>query len=581
MIKHTNISLILIKRLLYVLVLTSVCACTDIFGDMNIDPLNPEFSNPNDNSSPGDADLMMPAEISAEELALLKESEGQIPSTFKILTYEGLYNDYQRTTNLSHDIFAGYFANNNPSFMTSTPNYVYTDGFSARRWDHFYKERCKEYGQLARTFWYVDRDKYRNAFYITRIYFAYLVSQMTDTYGPMPVLAYVKGFSAPDQVPYQSQERVYDIMFKLLTESVDSIRPNNGGFKFESEDRHFQGDEVKWLRFANTLRLRLALRISNVDPARAAKEGEAALAAQGGLMQSADDNLKTIPKYAPVAQGGDDAGGDENIYALCSFAWLDVCMSKDIETVYKTQSSQLDPRCGVLWFRPTPKSRLEAKRESTADFNGCEIGSDDVTRESNKFSVLRCNIWDGKLLDDKYWFGYSRESIWMSYAESRFLLAEAALRGWAGVSGDAQSHFEEGIRASFAYYGLGGEADKYISGLTALSDPVTNPFLRGDKEATLEQIIIQKWLAIFPNGNEAWAEFRRTDYPRLMNHKGNSSSDVALNKFIKRLRFPNSEFDYNNENLPKDFIRQDMRLWWDISDTNDGSGVRLEPNNFR
>ena len=103
-----------------------------------------------------------------------------------------------------------------------------------------------------------------------------------------------------------------------------------------------------------------------------------------------------------------------------------------------------------------------------------------------------------------------------------------------------------------------------------------------DAELKLERIITQKWIAVYPNGNEGWAEFRRTDYPRYMKTpKGgnNSGGEVANGKFIKRLRYPDSEV--SNPNRPKDVDTQGTRLWWDVADTNDDGGNYVTPNNFR
>ena len=105
-----------------------------------------------------------------------------------------------------------------------------------------------------------------------------------------------------------------------------------------------------------------------------------------------------------------------------------------------------------------------------------------------------------------------------------------------------------------------------------------------DKELMLEQIITQKWIAVFPNGNEGWAEFRRTDYPRLRNHIGHTGSDVPATKFIKRVRYPNSELEQNIENIPAKYNTNDaqaVRIWWDVEDTNDDNGNRKKANNFR
>jgi hypothetical protein len=565
------------------LLLFIIVACTNNFDELNRNPASPahvpDGSGSKTNNMGG---IDIDYEISNEELEELKTVESTIGTQFRNFSYEGLYNDYQRTTNLTHDIYAGYFANNHPGFVVNSPNYVYTSGWSDLRWTHFYVDRTKEYASLIRTFWFLDKKKYNNAFYITRIYYAFIASTMTDTYGDMPFSAVVKGLPAPKETPYDTQEEVYNMIFEMLEQAVDNIRIDNNAYNFGDDDRCFGGDEEKWVRFANTLRLRLALRLSNIDPARARKEGEKALMHSGGLMRSNDDNMKIIPKYAPIDMGGEGAGGDENIYTLVSYTWLDVCMSKDIETFYKNQSAELDPRCLVQWFRPTPKRLLEDNKEILRnDYKGCEIGNDNVEQDSRVYSILRSNTkrMDGKTLYDTHWFGNSREVVWMSYAESLFLQAEASLREWSGVLQLPRDNFENGIRASMEYYRINSaQIDSYINNLHIFTGD--NPFTGTNREAMLEQIITQKWLAVFPNGNEGWAEFRRTDYPALNTHWNSKDTDIPNGKFIKRIRYPGNEYDENKDNVPMD-VHQGTRLWWDVEDTNDSNGERLQPNNFR
>lgn len=126
------------------------------------------------------------------------------------------------------------------------------------------------------------------------------------------------------------------------------------------------------------------------------------------------------------------------------------------------------------------------------------------------------------------------------------------------------------------------EAQSYINGLKVWNDGV---FSSGDKERILEAIITQKWLAVFPNGNEGWAEFRRTDYPVLANQLTNmSGGDVPDGKNIKRIFYPNSENSNKAFTSNPDLLKinsQGKRLWWDVEDTNDNSGKRIKPNNFR
>lgn len=129
------------------------------------------------------------------------------------------------------------------------------------------------------------------------------------------------------------------------------------------------------------------------------------------------------------------------------------------------------------------------------------------------------------------------------------------------------------VEASLTYYEIeASEKQSYIDGLIALND---GTFSSGNKEKMLEAIITQKWMAVFPNGNEGWAEFRRTDYPKLMLPLNNASGgDVPEGHFIKRLLYPNSENSnkaFTESDLPS-VNSQGKRLWWDVSDDT--------PNNF-
>ena len=522
-------------------------------------------------------------ELPEADIKALKEAETSIGSLFRNLTNEGPYNDYQVTTNLTHDIYAGYMANTSAGFHEKACTYVYTDDWSKNRWDHFYNDRtANEYAQIIKVCHFVNKDKYWNEFYVTRIYYAFLISMQTDTYGDIPLSYYIKGMLPPTQyISYTSQKDVYDAMFKLLDEAITNIKPDKGlnwGEGKGSNDRCYGGDINKWLRFANTLRLRLALRISNVDPDRAQEEGKKAIESTYGLMQSNADNMRTVPKVAPIDKGGEGGGGSENIHALI-FGWgAQMVMSKDLEKAYKNESEVLDPRCEILWWRPSPFSDLKEAKESNKDFAGCPIGNMDVQGEdaTKSYSPVRCNKLissDHNNLDDNYWFSEARELVWMSYAESRFMLAEAALRNW--TTGSVEQYYIDGIRASMDYYNI-DEAKKqaYIDGLKNKQDVSGS-----DKEKALKEIITQKWISIFPNGNEGWAEFRRTDYPELLNiEENNSDGDVPEGKFIKRIKYPQSESF--NPNRPMG-DNQGTKIWWDVADTNNDNGQRVQPNNFR
>ena len=557
------------------------------------------------------ADVNIDFTVSKEDSAILKTALADAPATFRNFLYQGYYNDYQITTNLSHDIYAGYVANNQPKHSLKTPDYSYGDGWSGQRWAHFYNERSSEYRTLLRAYKFNDNPgKYKNMFYITRIYYVFLALANTDTYGAMPFREYAQArIPETNNVKYDTQEEVYDAMFRMLEQAVDSINPNDASqYKIDSDDICYFGDVNKWLRFANTLRLRMALRISNVAPERAKQEAENALNNQYGLMQSNADNMQTVPKYAPIEMGGNDSGGDENALAMCSVAYGgESVMSWDLEQFYRNLSTgggkyqiktgrtgyeekTIDPRCLVCWYRAKMTSTSIAAGEESLreDFVGCKRGAQapDIDMGVLNYSITRTEPKPAsKNLNKNYWFNYSRPTVWLGYSESLFLKAEAALRGWTGqdLTMDAEGYFRAGVQASMDYYEIDSSAaQSYIEGLKVLND---GTFASGDKEKILEAIITQKWMAVFPNGNEGWADFRRTDYPALANQLTNvSGGDVPEGKMIKRLRYPNSESSnkYFNEHSELQAANsQGTRLWWDVADTNDANGNRQQPNNFR
>lgn len=601
------------KLLVALLTATSVTSCYDL-DDMSKDPYG--LDQKEDNTTVIDkeddtkyADINLSFEVSAADSAACETNLRAAASTFRQFLYQGYYADYQRTTNLTHDIYGGYMANNQPKHSKNAPDFNYSDGWSGLRWKFFYEERSSEYRTLLWAFKFNKTpERYRNMFYITRIYYAFLALANTDTYGAMPFKIYASAqIPELNNVKYETQKEVYDGMFRMLEQAVDSIKPEDGNQWYaDKDDICYFGDVNKWLRFANTLRLRMALRISNVDPERAKEEAENALSSQYGLLAGNDDNMQTVPKYAPIDMGGEDAGGDENGLAMCSVAYNgESVMSYDLENFYRTLSTgggiytikigrkdskevTIDPRCLVCWYRSgMTSSTLAAGEESLReDFKGCHRGAQEpeISMSEIKYSLTRTQPKPAsKNLNPSYWFNYSRPTVWMGYAESLFLKAEAALRGWANAGGSAEDLFRQGVQASMDYYMIdAAAASSYIDGLVALND---GTFSSGDKEKILEAIITQKWMAVFPNGNEAWAEYRRTDYPALETPLTNmSGGDVPEGKNIKRIFYPNSEYDnayYQEHGELQAANSQGLRLWWDVADTNDASGQRVKPNNFR
>ena len=607
---------IIFNTMLASMALANLTSCYDM-DDMSKNPYELPDNTTGGEVQPGEedntkyADINIDYKVSKEDTLALTSELRSANTVFRNFLYEGFYNDYQITTNLSHDIYAGFMANNQPKHAGKSPDYAYADGWSGQRWAHFYADRSSEYRTLLRAYKFNENTQnYKNLFYATRIYYAFLALANTDTYGDMPFKEYVQAkIPETNNVAYNTQEEVYDAMFRMLEQAVDSIQPNDGGqIGYSTDDICYHGDWSKWLRFANTLRLRMALRISNVNPERAKEEAQNALNNQYGLLESNDDNMQIVPKYAPVNQGGTDDGGNENPLVMCSVCYNgESVMSKDLENFYRNESEggeeykikqgrnnyitkKIDPRCLVSWYRGNMTSNTLAAGEDSQkeDFVGCERGAQAplIDMGTLKYSLTRTAPKTfGKDLRPDYFFSCGRAYLLLGYAESLFLKAEAALRGWTGMelTASAEDYYKQGIKASMDYYGIDAvKAQSYVEGDKAITGKV---FEGSDKEKQLEAIITQKWMAIFPNGNEGWAEYRRTDYPALANQLTNTSGgDVPEGKTIKRILYPNSEsnnqyFTSHSELQVKN--TQGTRLWWDVADTNDANGNRQQPNNFR
>ena len=498
-----------------------------------------------------------------------------------------LDSDYQIAQNLSHDLYSGYIAatlgstNHNGQYnfqeqwVNATFDYAYT-GIMAP-WQSIHKIATEQ--ELPE----VDA--------LATIVKVEGMHRIADTFGPIPYVNY--GSSSL----YDALDLVYNKFFEELDNAIEVLSNyvnGNVDAKLMSDyDCVYGGDVEKWVKFANTLRLRLALRVSNVDPALAQTQAKAALTDPAGLMQSQDDNMKQTPKRQYIA------GGNENIYALL-FSWTgNAVLSKEMERAYKNQALKegaaadavtfnensencyLDPRCEVLWFRPTPFDSLTTSPLPTEnlkkDFNGVMNGETNVGGSYlNRYSANRC-ILSSDAMNKDYWWNLAREIVWMGYAESLFLKAEAALRWPSLVDETAEALYLKGIKASMDYYEIDADkANEYISHLDGVK-----AFAGSSKEEQLEQIITQKWIAVFPNGNEGWAEVRRTDYPRYLLapvNGNNSNGEVASGKLIKRINYPNSES--RNPNKPGN-VNQGSRVWWDVADTMNDRGQWHTPNNFR
>jgi hypothetical protein len=370
----------------------------------------------------------------------------------------------------------------------------------------------------------------------------------TDYWGPIP---YSKVGSGEKSVEYDSQEVIYKDFFAILKQAVADLQPLRGTtLALGANDQVYGGNVDKWIRFANSMRLRLALRVSAVDPALAKTEAEAAVTA-GVLTSNADDALLKVTTNSlnPMCQ---------------ATAWNEFRMSAAMESVLKGYS---DPRMTQMFAPAASSGQYKGLRNG---YSQVQLGLAENGPNANS------NVATRFLPDNQF----STPFLIMYAAESWFLRAEGALNGWnMGTGVTAQSAYEQGIRTSMASWGFTGAAvDAYIASAAkpvALTDGVQTPALSDITvkwEATpakqREQILTQKWIANWPNGHEAWAEYRRTGFPKLYPRLNSDEPLVPGNAVIRRTPYTSGEIATNPKGVASGVTKLGgadnpaTRLWW-------------------
>lgn len=467
-----------------------------------------------------------------------------------------IFNDvpyiYQLQQNLNADVYSGYMMSADPFGGPNNTNYFMKTNWNTTTFDLGFSNIMKDWLQIK------QKARPQDAHFAAMALLLKVegMHRVTDVYGPLP---YVKFGSSSAAQPYDSQQVIYTRFFAEL-DTVNSVlsayvKANPGATPFAPYDYIYGGDYKQWLKFANTLRLRLAMRIVYADAATAKTQAEKAVADPNGLLTTvADDailNMTNGLKY-------------ENPIEIVTNAYGDISMGAPMESILKGYS---DPR-EAKYFKPSTAVPGEEK--------GIRNGVDNNIYNYADYSLLNIAPTDPLNI--------------MFASESYFLRAEGAMRGWNMGSGTAQSFYEAGITLAFAERGVAMPAG-YLTDATSTavayvdthnatnSVPLGSPYLNNitikwdntaSPEKMLQRIITQKWIAIYPDGEEAWAEQRRTGYPQLMPVViNNSGGTVSTTGFIRRLPFPDDEVQTNPTGVAQGTTElggpdnPGTKLWWD------------------
>lgn len=474
-------------------------------------------------------------------------------------------NDLQATDLISSGSYIGYFGNNNNwnfnieaswNFPDHRVNYIFNQLYTdvAKSWTSIYN--------LAKDS-KVPADKQVLALADIIKIAAWL--RATDTFGPIVYTTAGDGNITPTP---ESQQVVYKAMLADLSKNVEILKEVSRKI-LPQYDLVYDGDTKKWIKFANSIMLRMAVRVHFVDEALAKEYIEKALnPANGGVIESIDDEAKVgnsskLPLLNPYLASVEDYG--ETRMGATIWAYLDGFKDPRLDK-YFTEGTYY----GESYHWPLPPTANKGK-----DFSS-SYGSPS-RRQASKPKVSAG--------DPVYWLRAS---------EVLLLKAEAAL--YQLTAGDAKDFYEQGVRMSFAEQGLSADqADKYLAqgeGTQVTSLTLMNSFSgfydeisagnvtpswghlsKGDtKEEQLQKIITQKYLALYPNAIEAWTEYRRTGYPYIFKPEDPQAPARVGAKYgelraPERFRFPASSYttNPNNQVIPSLLGGEDQgktKLWW-------------------
>ncbi len=463
-------------------------------------------------------------------------------------------NAYQTAENLCGDIFGGYHGQtHNWNAAGDNTTYNFTIGWNATAFNSFYTNVVKNCDTVNK---YAAKNP--DILAVAKIIKIEAAHRVVDMYGPLPYFntGTVIGSLGSE---YDSMDSIYYSFFEDLDSAINTLKPfaQLGAAPLRYYDAVYWGNYTQWIKFANSLKLRLAMRIVYVDPVKAQKYAEEAVNDSYGVIEENKDNA--------TMQGVEGVTYTNPLGGL-TIDYQEARMSANMQSFLLGYE---DPRC-ARYFNPGTRPSDPANT-----YRGIRSGSLVSAANTTKY-ILYSTL--------KYDFNV----IWMPAAEVYFLRAEGALRGWK-MGGSKQQLYEKGIELSFSQWGL-GSSSSYAANSTSIPAAYTDPLnsscnvqvgsnlstikIAWDEAATfetnLERIITQKWIAIYPNGQEAWSEFRRTRYPKIFPIVNNQSGGTVNTQIqVRRLPYPYSEYQFNAANLAKGITllggpdNGGTKLWWD------------------
>jgi hypothetical protein len=360
------------------------------------------------------------------------------------------------------------------------------------------------------------------------IWKSWLFAELTDLFGDLPYSEALLG--AENTTPaYDTQQDVYAGILQDLTDGVAKLGTSGS---FGAGDILYGNDFTKWKKFGNSLRMRFAMRLSEVDPATAQLQFAAAYNA-GGFTSNDDNamlNWPGAPYRNPLFENALCGAGNRDDHGMSA-------------TMVDTLASFNDPRLAFYAEKTTEDDVYRGLA------NGVRQPPLSLRYYSRIGNFWRCD-------------GAATPSAIMTYSEVLFLEAEAAARGW--IAGDAGALYTAAIRADMREWDPWGPANAPTE--ADVDAYLAQPRVQYQGGAPgMDQIHLQKWISLFMQGDEAWADWRRTGVPELL-----PGPDLLVSRIPVRMIYPANEQSLNKDHLMAAVDRQGGGLdlvtpmWWQV-----------------
>jgi hypothetical protein len=481
-------------------------------------------------------------ELEKDPVALSANPAGQLTFTQLCMSGDGFY---QWRTNL---IYSGGFVQHYAGAWNVTEfgsKFKKNDGYATALWRNGYQNELKNVIDILEKTSSDPAAVNMNA--VAKIMKVMVAQRITDIYGDIPYseagLGFSKGIVAPK---YDKQEDIYTSFFKDLEDANNQLNAGGGAVK---GDLFYNGDIAKWKKLANTLRLRLGMRISEVKPAEAEKQVKAAL--QAGVFESNLDNC--IMKHLDATFNDDPASidfrGNGLAYALVGNENGDHFSTLVID--YLRDNG--DPRLSMY---ATPKTTSSLAW-------GAPLQPGETPYEGVKPGLFQWEVPMGASSTSgiqDYFKKKTTPFLHVSYSETQLLLAEAAFRGW--VAGSAADYYKKGVEAGIKQLEIYGATPATPASINTYL--TAKPLVAGKEK---EQIATQLWITYIFNSIEAYSNWRRTGFPKLIPITNSDSETGGVTP--TRLYYPNDEAQKNEVNYTEALSRMGgtndwlNKVWWD------------------